>query len=129
MLTATRRSQFRRLWRAGHAAVLYASPSKHCLRTILRRRFRETSAAAAASEEQVENTLRFLHAAASTRGVEHAIVRNLCHVHWQRAFTKKRPIKQDATFLDVVDARRTAYKDMDLTLLMLNRTLQLSLAY
>jgi hypothetical protein len=83
MDTAYVRSVYRRLWRAGHYAVLNRYPARKAIRTKLRYAFRNETQLP--SPEEIENTERFLLAAGRRRGLENNVVNNLCHVHYNRA--------------------------------------------
>ncbi|KAL1915580.1 uncharacterized protein VTP21DRAFT_6704 [Calcarisporiella thermophila] len=78
------RSLYRRLWRAGHAAVSNAAPAKYIFRRKLRDGFNENLSA---SPDQcpilfsrAHNTLLFLDQAARRRGLEHKVIKNLCQM-------------------------------------------------
>ena len=108
------RSLYRQFHRLSMQAVRYASPARYMMRDKLRRQFRHplsslpppmddpttstepthTATADAgpaaskskrrASEDSIQRTMSFLHRAATRHGIEHKIVRNLCHVEWSR---------------------------------------------
>jgi len=77
------RSAYRRLWRAGHAAVQNRGPQKYQIRDKLRHAFRTETQIPSAKE--IDNTVEFLRTAARRRGLENNIVKSLCHVHFNRS--------------------------------------------
>lgn len=81
------RSVYRRLWRAGHYAVQNRVPAKYAIRDNLRLAFRTETQLPTAIE--IENTEQFLRTAGRRRGLENNIVRNICHIHWNRAQKRK----------------------------------------
>ncbi|KAI0181323.1 DUF1763-domain-containing protein [Hypoxylon sp. FL1284] len=66
---------YRHLYRAVLHAVHFSKPARYVARDQLRRGFRDEKAKFDA--RSIARTLRFLEAAARTRGLEHTILKNL----------------------------------------------------
>ncbi|KAJ6264319.1 hypothetical protein Dda_0464 [Drechslerella dactyloides] len=134
---------YRHLLRAGLRAVQYSSPARYAIRSKLRHAFRPEApqnfnvyASPASqlpsvfpktfSQTRIDNTIRFLDTAAMRLGMEHNIVKNLCHVEYRRhAHRSPRAAKnlkpEEWVPLNVV------FDEYDDTLRMLNETMQLEL--
>ena len=76
----TLRATYRDLYRGSLRAVQYSVPARFCVREKLRTAFRLTPVTHF-NPLRIKNTLDFLAIAAEKRGLEHTIVKNLCHVH------------------------------------------------
>lgn len=74
---------YRHLLRAGLRAVQFSKPARFTLRDQLRDSFRDPQAPPL-EIDRVERTVEFLNAAASEKGLEHRIVKNLIRVEWER---------------------------------------------
>lgn len=74
---------YRHLYRQGLRASQYSTPSRHILRSILRKSFRSSSPEDF-DASKIANTLKFLDRAASAKGFEHRILKNLLFVrYWE----------------------------------------------
>ncbi|KAI5862385.1 DUF1763-domain-containing protein [Durotheca rogersii] len=123
---------YRHLYRALLHAVQFAQPARFVARDRLRRAFRE-------GEGQLDNrslirTLRFLEAAARTRGIEHKVLKNLLFVDYHRYYDSRRPwkhveraMKQPPKQDTQKHIEKTAYKHYDMTVAMLNKSMGLCL--
>ena len=76
---------YRHSLRAGLRAVLYSKPARFTIRDHVRAAFRNGQSADL-DPVRLSRTLEFLGNAARYRGLEHRIVRNMCHVSWDRNF-------------------------------------------
>ena len=77
------RHAYRHLYKAALQAVMKAAPAKHQIRDSMRNGFRNEPAESF-NAYKVENTLQFLKQAEKYTGIEHKILKNLCHVkYWQ----------------------------------------------
>jgi hypothetical protein len=86
----TLRTAYRHLLKAAYAAVQYTVPERFIVRDKLRRAFR-FSPTSRYNPQRIHNTLEFLDLAATKRGLEHKLVKNLCLVHYHHvSFRKKR---------------------------------------
>jgi hypothetical protein len=81
-MNADVRSAYRRLWRAGHFAVQNRVPQRYTIRDKLRYAFRTETVMPTAQE--IDLTEQFLRTAGRRRGLEAAVIRNLCHVDYSR---------------------------------------------
>jgi hypothetical protein len=116
---------YRSLYRASLRAVQYAVPQRYIVRDRLRRAFRESCASSHFEPPRIQNTLRFLENAARDRGMEHRIVKTLCHVWWgQRQQWSERARRRRSAKGDV-KAEVQAYDDFHWTLKMLNESMGL----
>lgn len=74
---------YRHLYRQGLKVIRYSTPSRHVLRSTLRKAFR-SSETRDFDPSRIANTLRFLERATEVAGLEHKIVRNLLLTrYWQ----------------------------------------------
>ncbi|KAA8895482.1 hypothetical protein FN846DRAFT_785006 [Sphaerosporella brunnea] len=85
----TLRTAYRHLYKASLAAVQYTVPQRFVVRDKLRKAFRYTPASRY-NAQRIHNTLEFLHHAATKRGLEHTIVKNLCLIHYHHVSFRKR---------------------------------------
>ena len=76
---------YRQIYRAALRAVLFATPARHTIRLAVRTGFRGQPATAF-NQRQIDNTIKFLERAADHTGLEHKIVKNLCHVRYWQTF-------------------------------------------
>jgi hypothetical protein len=125
---------YRNLYRHGLRAVRYSSPARFVLRDRLRRAFRD-SPISAYEQRRIDNTVLFFKAAAQDRGLEHRLLKSLCHVwfleaqHWRRRDVRLRQIgtlKGDVRLQSTM-AVHQAYDQFYFTLKMLNETMGLCL--
>ncbi|OTB16312.1 hypothetical protein K445DRAFT_74783 [Daldinia sp. EC12] len=99
---------YRHLYRQLLHAVKFSKPARFVARDQLRAAFRDKNAKF--DPRNTTRTVRFLEAAARTRGLEHSILKNLLMVAYDRTY-----------------GSRTAYKQYDMTVAMLNKSLGLCL--
>ena len=117
---------YRSLYRATLQAIHFSKPARFYARDTLRHAFRHETATNF-SPERVENTLRFLKAAAATNGIEHHVLKNILHVkYWEKnIFLPKTMIRnQDPLSVHV---RTTKMATFYQTLGMLNESMGLCL--
>ncbi|KAL7276550.1 hypothetical protein RUND412_000430, partial [Rhizina undulata] len=82
-------ASYRRVYKAGLAAIQFSDPARYAVRDKIRKAFRR-SPPSAYSQLRIDNTVEFLRIAARRRGTEHQIVRNLCMVHyWQQLRSRR----------------------------------------
>ncbi|KAF3924216.1 hypothetical protein ABW21_db0202508 [Orbilia brochopaga] len=134
---------YRHLLRAGLRAVQYSTPARYAIRDKLRQAFISetpqnanvyTSPAShiptvfpkTFSQTRIDNTVRFLNTAATRRGMEHEIVRNLCHVEYRRA-AHRFPRAAKGLKPEDWEPLNILFGEYDDTLRMLNETMQLEL--
>ncbi|KAI0378322.1 DUF1763-domain-containing protein [Hypomontagnella monticulosa] len=82
---------YRHLYRGLLHAVQFSGPARYIARDQLRAAFREKGAKL--DPRSTTRTLRFLEAAARTRGLEHRILRNLLHVAFYRYHASRKSWK------------------------------------
>jgi hypothetical protein len=70
---------YRALYRSALHAVRYARHERYEIRDRLRRAFRDSDAKDF-EPHRIANTILFFEAAARDRGLEHRILKNLCHI-------------------------------------------------
>ena len=70
---------YRDLYRHGLRAVQYTVPQRYIIRDRLRRAFRESSPSDF-EQPRIDNTIELFKAAAKDTGIEHRLIKNLCHV-------------------------------------------------
>ncbi|KAI0852052.1 DUF1763-domain-containing protein, partial [Daldinia vernicosa] len=82
---------YRHLYRGLLHAVQFSKPARFVARDRLRAAFREKGAKF--DPRSTARTLRFLEAAARTRGLEHNILKNLLLVAYYRYYASRTPWK------------------------------------
>ncbi|KAF8474970.1 hypothetical protein BDZ91DRAFT_789206 [Kalaharituber pfeilii] len=113
---------YRALYRQGLKAVQYSAPARYAIRDKLRKSFRQRSQTDF-NQKRIDNTLEFLRTAAERVGIEHRIVRNLCHVHfWQQNPKTRRQVT--AALRQNAPATFQAYEE---TIRLLNESADLDL--
>ncbi|EPQ61475.1 BgtA-20996 [Blumeria graminis f. sp. tritici] len=117
---------YRHLYRAVLRAVKYSKPARYLARDELRNAFRyEKSSNFDALK--IERTIKFLDLAASYRGIEHFLVKNVLHTKfWAKKNAQHKPISKikDGTKKQQFLNSTIHY---DRTLDMLNKTLNICL--
>jgi hypothetical protein len=78
------RSVYRRLYRAGQAAVRHRSPQKYMMRQQLHYAFRTGTTMPTPTE--IANTEAFLRTAGRRRGIENNIVSGMMNMAWSRKY-------------------------------------------
>ncbi|KAF2671855.1 DUF1763-domain-containing protein [Microthyrium microscopicum] len=128
--TQTIVNSYRTLYRASLRAVQYSTPNRYLLRDRLRRAFRE-SPRADYEPDRIANTLSFLNAAASDTGLEHRVVKSLCHV-WHGEHRQWKARSRTWTMIHSQKAKRPqvkwetqAYDNFYWTVRMLNESMGL----
>jgi hypothetical protein len=134
---------YRTLFRAALRAVQYSKPARYTARDRLRNAFRSNSPASY-DTQKIASTLEFLHGAATTRGLEHKIVKNLMHVWHVRDRLPRAHMyvllvlgvkvrRRDGliwcccSLKDNLPFRNVAYEQFDLTVERLNESMGLCL--
>ncbi|KAK6339066.1 hypothetical protein TWF696_009856 [Orbilia brochopaga] len=134
---------YRHLLRAGLRAIQYSSPARYAIRSKLRFAFSPESpqninvySSPAShmptvfpktfSQTRIDNTIRFLNTAATRRGMEHEIVKNLCFVEYGRA-SQRFPRASKNLKPEEWEPLNVLFDEYDDTLRMLNETMQLEL--
>ncbi|KAI2779150.1 DUF1763-domain-containing protein [Daldinia loculata] len=124
---------YRHLYRGLLHAVQFSKPARYVARDQLRTAFREERAKF--DPRNTARTLRFLEAAARTRGLEHNILKNLLVVAYYRYYASRMPWKMVEHSIHAPRKRtefeifiqKTAYKHYDMTVAMLNKSMGLCL--
>ncbi|KAI0843470.1 DUF1763-domain-containing protein [Hypoxylon sp. FL0890] len=124
---------YRHLYRGLLHAVQFSKPARYIARDQLRRAFREERAKF--DPRSTIRTLRFLEAAARTRGLEHSILKNLLLTAYYRYYLTREPWKIIEQAMhrpkseENMEAhiKKTAYKHYDMTIAMLNKSMGLCL--
>ncbi|KAI1855142.1 hypothetical protein JX266_000007 [Neoarthrinium moseri] len=119
---------YRHLYRHGLRAVQFSKPSRYTFRDQLRKAFRDRDAKFDPSS--ISRTVEFLEAATRTRGLEHKVLKNLLHVAWHRyrpRNLKYRMLDQQKTDEFNKQIRVAGYKQYDMTIAMLNKSMGLCL--
>ena len=83
-MTVTRQQivrSYRSLYRHALHAVQYSTPARYTLKALLENAYR-TGKQEDYDQNRIDNTLLFLHGAASEKGMEHRILKNLLHTWW-----------------------------------------------
>ncbi|EMD00939.1 hypothetical protein BAUCODRAFT_61415 [Baudoinia panamericana UAMH 10762] len=122
---------YRQLYKQALRACQYSKPSRYVMRDRIRNAFRHGR-----SEEfdkgKVERTVMFLRHAASHRGLEHTIQKNLCHVWWERENKVREHGDRRSCVLsgfirrsDIRELRKHAYAEFDRTIERLNESMGL----
>ncbi|KAG4303463.1 hypothetical protein PCK1_000427 [Pneumocystis canis] len=118
------RALYRQFWRVGHQAVRHAIPAKYIIHDKIREAFR----ASCPSVEKINNTLEFLINAGERKGLEYAILKNLCRLHHSKKLYIKRRKKPLSSFkAEELSLYEKVYDECNLTLHMLNETCVLCL--
>ncbi|EWC45747.1 hypothetical protein DRE_05084 [Drechslerella stenobrocha 248] len=134
---------YRHLLRAGLQAVQYSSPARYCIRSKLRHAFSLESPPSmnasgspacqlptvfpkAFSQARIDNTIRFLDTAARRLGMEHTIVKHLCHVEYRRN-PHMFPRNINGLKPNDWEPLNVLFDEYDDTLRMLNETMQVEL--
>jgi len=81
------RSVYRRLYRAGQAAVRHRAPKKYLMRQQIRLAFRNGTTMPTSLE--IDNTVAFLRTAGHRRGIENNIVSTMMNMAWNRNYGLK----------------------------------------
>ncbi|KAI1471221.1 DUF1763-domain-containing protein [Daldinia caldariorum] len=124
---------YRHLYRQLLHAVKFSKPARFVARDQLRAAFRDKNAKF--DPRSTTRTLRFLEAAARARGLEHNILKNLLVVAWHRTNvtrvawkTVEHSIQAPRKQTDLEKyIHKTAYRQYDMTVAMLNKSLGLCL--
>jgi len=125
-------SAYRDLYRTALHAVRYARPARYVIRDRLRRAFREAPAEDF-EPARIANTLRFLEAAGADRGLEHRVLKTLCHVWWaeQEQWSRRRLVLQmhqkGGATAEVQDAVVRGYDQFYEMLRLLNQSMGMCL--
>ena len=132
---------YRSLYRAGLHAVQYSSPARHTLKRILRTSFRNGEPMDF-KPDRIANTIVFLENAARETGMEHKILKSLLHTrYWQIQYDARLEkygyMPNSSDFADMNRCKgivpwggpihKAAYSHFDITLDMLNESMQLCL--
>jgi hypothetical protein len=121
---------YRALYRTGLHAVRYSRPARYVIRDRLRRAFRDSDAKDF-EPRRIANTILFLKAAARDRGLEHRVVKSLCHVWYMEQEQWKRrsqlASKHSKTPIEASSAIFQSYDQFYEVLRLLNETMGLCL--
>ncbi|EMR09131.1 hypothetical protein PNEG_02474 [Pneumocystis murina B123] len=124
MNSAQVRRLYRQFLRIGCQAVCNSIPAKYIIRDKIRAAFRILPP----PTEKIVNTLQFLIRASKRKGLEHAILKNLCYLDQSKKLYVKRRrkplsmMKEEEMFL-----YKRVYDESDLTIYMINETCGLCL--
>ncbi|OTB04169.1 hypothetical protein M426DRAFT_164462 [Hypoxylon sp. CI-4A] len=124
---------YRHLYRGLLHAVQFSKPARYIARDKIRTAFRDEQAKL--DPRSTARTLRFLEAAARSRGIEHNVLRSLLLTAYYRNYASKQPWKivEQAMHRPKKERnleehiQKTAYKHYDMTVAMLNKSMGLCL--
>ena len=112
---------YRAFYRTALRAVLYSKPARYQVRDWLREAFRHREPTAF-DAQKTSRTLQFLDHAASSRGLEHQVVKNLLYVRGVRYRRSARTLRTQ-----VYEHAQHAYDDYDETVRGLDESMGLCL--
>ncbi|KAK5110368.1 hypothetical protein LTR62_006076 [Meristemomyces frigidus] len=110
---------YRHLYTHALRACQYSKPSRYVVRDHIRAAFR-SSPPSSYNPDTLARTVEFFKSAASHKGIEHKVQKNLIHVWWEREKLSRGTMRHDTYAL-----RKHAYDDFDRTLEMLNKSMGL----
>ncbi|KAI0593743.1 hypothetical protein F4775DRAFT_485994 [Biscogniauxia sp. FL1348] len=124
---------YRHLYRDFLRAIHYAKPARYTMLYQLRAAFRDKEATY--NEGVVNRTRAFLKSAASVRGVEHCVLKNLLLIAWWRHFEKLKSWKYIKAHQESSRPKpefqqqvlSSAYEHYDRTIAMMNKSLGICL--
>ena len=82
-------TSYRNLYRHALRAVQYSSPARFTVRALLRNAYR-TGKPTDYDDDKINNTITFLQGAATEKGLEHRIVKNLLLTWWWEIYRTRR---------------------------------------
>ncbi|KIV88487.1 hypothetical protein PV10_08169 [Exophiala mesophila] len=113
---------YRNLHKATLKAICYSKPASHTARSILNDTFKKRP-----QDDfdaiRIQNTLKFLQAAADYAGYEHKILKNLLYVKWWQSRESKRTITSSSNSDFARHIREQSTLQYSATLTMLNESL------
>ncbi|KAI7876893.1 hypothetical protein K492DRAFT_210092 [Lichtheimia hyalospora FSU 10163] len=116
---------YRTFLKAGYAAVGRRSQDQQAIRDRIRHRFEQCDIV---DPVKSENTLQMLINASQHRGIERAVVRNICHLHaLEKEYAIRPPFYNRKLKADIKHLHDHAYDDINLLIQMLNKEMNLCL--
>ncbi|KAJ8654372.1 hypothetical protein O0I10_009940 [Lichtheimia ornata] len=116
---------YRTFLKAGYAAVGHRAKDKQAIRDRIRSRFEHGDMA---DPVKSENTLRMLIDASHYRGMERAVVRNICRLYaLEKEYAIRPPFYNRKLRPEIKHLHDHAYDDIHLLVQMLNKEMNLCL--
>ncbi|CDS10386.1 hypothetical protein LRAMOSA03062 [Lichtheimia ramosa] len=117
--------RYRAFLKAGYAAVGRRTQEKQAMRDRIRSRFEQQDNV---DSVKSENTLRMLIDASQYRGIERAVVRNICRLHaLEKEYAIRPPYYNRKLRPEIKHLHDHAYDDIHVLIQMLNKEMNLCL--